>query len=96
MSGSAEPTANDAVAVPEAGPFVCAHCGRPFAREAYLALHYGVDHDEPLDAERRAAFETAREEEEAALRQFRLKALLALVFTYFGFLMLWAVVNLLL
>lgn len=76
------------------GPFVCEFCGRPFAREAYLALHYGVDHDEPMDDERREVFEAARDEEEAELRQFRLKALLALVLVYFGFLMLWAVVNL--
>jgi hypothetical protein len=76
------------------GPFVCEYCGRPFARESYLALHYGVDHDEPMGDQRRAAFEAARDEEEAELRQFRLKALLALVLVYFGFLMLWAVVNL--
>ena len=78
----------------DGAPFVCEYCGRPFVREEYLALHYGVDHDSPLDDERQAAFEAAREAEEATLRQFRLKALLALVLVYFGFLMLWAVVNL--
>jgi hypothetical protein len=76
-------------------PFVCAFCGRPFAREEFRALHYGVDHGDALDDEQRAAYEAALDDEEAELRKFRLKAALALVLVYFGFLMLWAVVNLL-
>ncbi|MFC5970315.1 C2H2-type zinc finger protein [Halomarina salina] len=74
--------------------FDCEYCGRPFAREQFLALHYGVDHPESIDDEQRAAYAAALEEEDAELRKFRLKALLALVVVYFGFLLLWAVVNL--
>jgi hypothetical protein len=86
--------ATDPDGEPEA-PAVCAFCGRPFAREEYRALHYGVDHGDALDDERRAAYEAALDDEEDELRKFRLKAALALVLVYFGFLMLWAVVNLL-
>ena len=74
--------------------FVCEHCGRPFAREQFLALHYGVDHPASMDETQRAAYEEALHDEDGELRKFRLKALLALVLVYFGFLMLWAVVNL--
>lgn len=78
----------------DAETFVCERCGRPFAREEYLALHYGVDHAEAMDEDQRAAYEAALDAEDGELRKFRLKALLALVVVYFGFLLLWAVVNL--
>jgi hypothetical protein len=71
-------------------PFDCSYCDRRFHRESYLALHRGQAHaDELTDAER-AAFETAREDEEEDLRLFRLQALAALVFIYFGFLLVYA------
>ncbi|MFD1512156.1 DUF7410 domain-containing protein [Halomarina rubra] len=76
--------------------FACRFCGRPFARAEYRALHYGLDHEASLDDDQRAAYDAALDEEEAELRKFRLKAALALVLVYFGFLLLWAVVNLLL
>jgi len=93
-SGSVPDRASDAhTHVPaDATPHVCDRCGRPFVRESHLALHRGLDHDE-LSADERAAFEAAREEEVADLRRFRLLALAALVFLYFGFLMTYAVVT---
>jgi hypothetical protein len=73
-------------------PFDCRHCGRRFARERWLALHRGLDHeDQGLTAEERAAFEAARQAEDDELRLFRLKALGALVLLYFGFVMAYAV-----
>jgi len=68
-------------------PYRCGYCGRPFARERPLALHRGLDHAAGLTGAERAAFEEARETERADLRRFRLKALLALVVGYFGFVM---------
>jgi hypothetical protein len=75
-----------------AGPFDCRYCGRRFAREEWLALHRGLDHEgRELTTEERAAFEAAREAEDYELRLFRLKALAALVVLYFGFVMAYAV-----
>jgi len=72
-------------------PFDCPYCDRRFAREDWLALHEGLDHDEALSADERAACEAAREAERKRLRLFRYKALGALVLLYFGFIMLYAV-----
>ncbi|WP_276261267.1 C2H2-type zinc finger protein [Haloglomus litoreum] len=71
-------------------PFDCAYCARQFHRESYLALHRGQEHAGELTAAEHAAFETAREDEEEELRLFRLQALAALVFIYFGFLLVYA------
>ena len=94
MSGTTERTWEPTTVDADAETFVCEHCGRPFAAERFLALHYGVDHADAMDESQRAAYEAALGDEEAELRKFRLKALLALVLVYFGFLMLWAVANL--
>ena len=72
---------------------VCDHCGRRFSRQSHLALHRGLDHPESMDEREREAFETAHAEETEELRLFRLKAILVLVFVYFGFLMLYALVT---
>jgi len=72
------------------GPFDCRYCGQRFTREEWLALHRGLDHEGLTDTER-AAFLAAREAEDEQLRLFRLKALLALVALYFGFVMAYAV-----
>jgi hypothetical protein len=74
-------------------PCVCDHCGRPFATETRLALHRGLDHADALSTAERTAYRTALQEEEAALRRFRLLALAALVAIYFGFLLTYAVVT---
>jgi len=71
---------------------VCDRCGRPFVHGTRLALHRGLDHDD-LSEDEREAFAAARREEVANLRRFRLLALAALVFLYFGFLMTYAVVT---
>jgi hypothetical protein len=71
-------------------PYDCPYCDRQFHREPYLSLHRGQDHAGVLTDDERAAFETAREAEAEELRLFRLKAVAALVFIYFGFLMVYA------
>lgn len=76
---------------PDADVHACGYCGRPFAREEWLALHRGLDHPDRLTAAERDAFEAAFAAEEEALRVFRLKALAALVVLYFGALMAYAV-----
>jgi len=70
----------------------CRHCGRPFAREEWLALHRGLDHPAQLDDEEVAAFRAAHDAEESALGNFRLRALGALVVIYFCLLMIYALV----
>ncbi len=77
----------------DATAHVCERCGRPFAGAGRLALHRGLEHGEELSAGEREAFDDAREDEEAALRRFRLLALAALVALYFGFLLTYAVVT---
>jgi len=79
--------------VPEDEPaYECRHCGRPFAREEWLALHRGLDHPARLDEEEVAAFRAAHDEEESELGNFRLRALGALVVVYFCLLMIYALV----
>jgi len=77
----------------DATAHVCERCGRPFTRESHLALHRGLTHRETLSAAEREAFESAREEEVADLRRFRLLALAGVVGLYFAFLMTYAVVT---
>jgi len=72
--------------------FECRYCGRPFAREEWLALHKGLEHPAELDDEEVAAFRAAHEDEESALGEFRLRALGALVLIYFCLLMIYALV----
>jgi hypothetical protein len=71
-------------------PHDCPSCDRRFHRVSYLALHRGQAHGDELTDAERAAYEAAREEEEEELRMFRLQALAALVFIYFGFLLVYA------
>jgi hypothetical protein len=71
-------------------PYDCPYCDRRFHRESYLALHRGQAHGDELTDGERVAYEAAREEEEEELRLFRLQALAALVFIYFGFLLVYA------
>ena len=72
--------------------YECPYCGRPFAREEWLALHRGLDHPTQLDDEEVAAFRKAHDAEEEALGNFRLQALGALVLLYFCLLMIYALV----
>ncbi|WP_338728174.1 C2H2-type zinc finger protein [Haladaptatus sp. DJG-WS-42] len=67
-------------------PISCPYCDQRFAREQWQALHLGLDHSDVLSEKEREAVAVAREEEVADLKTFRLKALAALVFLYFGFL----------
>jgi hypothetical protein len=77
---------------PDGDAVVCDRCGRPFASQWLLVLHRGQAHATDLTREERAAFETAYDDEQEAIRRFRLKALGSLVAIYFGFLMIYAVV----
>jgi len=78
---------------PEDEPaYDCRYCGRPFAREEWLALHRGLAHPGELDDEEVAAFRAAHEREEESLGTFRLQALGALVLLYFCLLMIYALV----
>ena len=74
----------------DATAHACERCGRPFARESYLALHRGLAHGADLSAAERAAYEAALDEERDDLRRFRILALGALVLVYFGFLFAYA------
>jgi len=79
--------------VPEGAPaYECRYCGRPFAREEYLALHRGLDHPAQLDDDEVEAFRAAHDAEEDELGSFRLRALGALVLVYFCLLMIYALV----
>jgi hypothetical protein len=71
---------------------VCDRCGRPFEDETLLDLHRGHVHFDDLSEDEISAFETAYEDEDEAIRLFRLKALGTLILLYFGFLMVYAVV----
>lgn len=77
---------------PELPVFECEYCGRPFARESWLALHRGQEHPGDIEAAHVEAFREAHADEEAELRRFRLKALGTLVVLYFGLLMVYALV----
>lgn len=77
---------------PELPVYDCEYCGRPFAREEWLALHRGQAHPAELDDAEVEAFREAHTAEEAELRRFRLKALGTLIILYFGLLMIYAVV----
>jgi hypothetical protein len=82
-----------AVDVPDGAPVhECPVCGRPFETERYLALHRGLAHPDSTTAADREAFAEAREEEAAAIRRFRLKALGAIILVYFVLLMVYALV----
>lgn len=72
--------------------YECRYCGRPFAREEWLALHRGLDHPAQLDDAEVAAFRAAHADEEDELGHFRLRALGALVLIYFCLLMVYALV----
>jgi hypothetical protein len=85
-------TASDATdgATGEGPPYGCPYCDREFFRESYRALHLGQAHPGSLTDAERADYEAASEAESEELRLFRLKALAALVFIYFGFLLVYA------
>lgn len=75
---------------PDGPPHACPYCEREFYRESYLSLHRGQSHRERLTPAEVAAYEDASEAEREELRLFRLKAVAALVFIYFGFLLVYA------
>ena len=74
----------------DATPYECPRCGRPFARERHRDLHLGQSHRDLTDDER-AAYGSARDDEAADLRRFRIVSLGLLVLFYFGFLFLFAI-----
>lgn len=74
----------------DGSPFVCARCDRPFAYEEWLTLHRGLAHDD-LTSDEHESFVNEYETEEDELRLFRLKALIALIAIYFGFIMTYSI-----
>lgn len=70
----------------------CGYCGRPFADEDLLALHWGHAHPDRLTDGERAAFEEAYETETGEMRRFQLKAAGAVILLYFLLLMVYALV----
>jgi hypothetical protein len=75
---------------PDESPFVCSRCFRPFAHEEWLELHRGLAHDD-LTTDEYEAFVDVYENEDEELRLFRLKALIALIPIYFGFIMTYSI-----
>ncbi|MFC6975968.1 C2H2-type zinc finger protein [Halomicroarcula sp. GCM10025709] len=73
-------------------PVTCAYCGQPYAREEWLAIHHGWAHPGDLSDEEADAFRAAHDAEETEIREFRLRALGALVAIYFVLLMIYALV----
>jgi hypothetical protein len=71
----------------------CDYCGATFRREDHLALHRGREHPGALSDAEQEAYEAARESEERRLRLYKYKALGALVLTYFGMVMVYALVT---
>jgi hypothetical protein len=93
------PPADDAERDSHASPartdlpvYRCAYCGQPFAAERLRTLHYGLAHPADLDEAEVTAFREAHAAETDAIRQFRLRALGALVVLYFLLLMVFALV----
>jgi hypothetical protein len=93
------PPGDDAEGDPHAAParadlpvYRCPYCGQPFAAERLRTLHYGLSHPEDLDEAEVTAFREAHADESDAIRQFRLRALGALVVLYFLLLMVFALV----
>lgn len=76
---------------PDATPVRCPYCAAPFAREAHVDLHVGLEHGDRASDEEVAAFQAAYEGEREALRRFQLRALVALVVLYFLFLFAFSV-----
>ncbi|MBV0924520.1 C2H2-type zinc finger protein [Halomicroarcula limicola] len=76
----------------DAPTYDCPYCGRPFAREEWRTLHYGLEHPAELDDEEVQAFRETYEDEEEDLGTFRLQALAVLVAIYFCLLMIYALV----
>ena len=74
-------------------PYTCGYCGRPFAREEWLTLHRGVDHEGAMSDAEREAFRAAYEAEEEDIRMFRLQAIGVLVLIYFLFLIVYGLVT---
>lgn len=73
-------------------PAVCSYCGARFADDELLALHRGLDHEPELTDEEREAYADAVASEREAVKLFRLKALVALLVLYFGFIFVYAFV----
>jgi len=87
-----DPPASEYSAPDDAPTFECAYCGRPFARDEWLALHRGLDHPSLVDDAEVEAFREAYADEQDDLGEFRLKALGALILVYFGLLLIYALV----
>ena len=75
-----------------AEPAVCSYCGARFAADDLLALHRGLEHEPELTDEEREAYVGAVASEREDVRLFRLKALVALLVLYFGFIFVYAFV----
>ncbi|QLD88415.1 C2H2-type zinc finger protein [Natronomonas salina] len=75
-----------------AEPAVCSYCGARFADDELLALHRGLEHESELTEAEREAYVEAVASEREDVKLFRLKALVALLVLYFGFIFVYAFV----
>lgn len=73
-------------------PAVCSYCGARFADDELLALHRGLEHESELPEAEREAYVDAVASEREDVKLFRLKALVALLVLYFGFIFVYAFV----
>jgi hypothetical protein len=88
--GAGDPDADRRIPT-DATPVRCPYCAAPFARDEYVELHVGLEHGDRASEAEVAAFQAAYEGEREALRRFQLRALVALVVLYFGFLFAFSV-----
>lgn len=77
--------------LPTESPRICPYCEQPFPTEQIRCLHKERKHSSELSEEERLAARDAYDEETTKLRGFQLRALLGVVFLYFGFLFAYAI-----
>lgn len=71
-------------------PERCRYCRAPLPDEETRTLHVGLEHPNEMSDAEREAFRERYAAEDDRLRSFQLRALLALVLLYFGFLFAYA------
>lgn len=70
----------------------CPYCDRPFKSTEYATFHVGVSHPEECTEAERDRFEEARDDEEYDLFTFHVKATVGVLFTYFMFTFMYALI----
>ena len=78
---------------PDDAVYHCPYCDREERTERLRSLHVGEEHWDLATDSERDRYSEAYEAESAALWRFRLLAVGALVFLYFGFLFAYSIVG---